>query len=251
MRRITCCNSNQFLLFKKIDKNKVDRGNLSLAFSDCLPAELLKRIQESSGLSEECITLSCITSALRAYAQEMTGVIPRDTGVFMQSCRKLDGLDGSVIVLPVETGNDLVVTSAKVGSRLPDCVRDRESNQKDKQLLMKTLPKFMYNWIQSFTNSGHEIVIKSCHVEGDEQSFIRAVHHWPSMDEDTLLTLVLMHRKGCVSVGVICKKDAFQSATLLAELVTKSVTNLCIAFRIQWDRRSPPSTPSDKSSHSA
>lgn len=251
MRRITCCNNYQFLLFKKLNRHEVDPDNLSLAYSDCLPAELLKRIQESSGLSEECITLSCITSALRAYAQEMAGTIPRDTSAFLQSCRELDGLEGSAILLPVESANDLVVTSAKISSRLVDSVRDRESNQRDKQFLVKTLPKFMFNWIQSFTTAGHEIVIKSCHVDGDEQSFIRSVHHWPCMETDTLLKFILMHRKGSISVGVICKKNAIQSATLLAELLTKSVTNLCIAFRIQWDRRSPPSTPSDKSSHSA
>ena len=250
MRRISCCSNYQFLLFKKLNKSEVDRDNLSLAYSDCLPSELLKRIQESSGLSPECIALSCISSALRSYAQEMTGGIPRDTSVFLQSSRELDGLDGSNIVLPVESAHDLTGTSAKVEHVMADSVKERESNRRNKQLMMRTLPSFMFDQIQSIASSNHEIVVKFCHVEGDEQSFIRSVHYWPTMSRETMLSMTVMQRKESLSIGISCKKDAIQSATLLAELITKSVTNLCIAFRVQWDRRSPPSTPSDISSQS-
>ena len=245
-RRMPCCNSNQFFLFRRsAQKDDISRGDssVSLAYSECLPSELLKRIQETTDLSPDVVALSCISSALRAYAQEVTGSIPRDAYAMLQPGKRLNGLEGAQVLLPVEAAHDMRATVSRVQQRLSDSMQQLESCRRDKQLMYCTLPAFLSRYIQQLASSRQEIVITRCYLEGDEQPFLRQLNFWSAPATDTLLSLTVMHRKEGISIAIACRKHAIQSATLLAEFMTKSVTNLCIAFGIQWDRRSPPSTP--------
>jgi len=72
---------------------------------------------------------------------------------------------------------------------------------------------------------------------------VSSVYRWLPLLGRANLTITITHLPSAISFSVMTDKMSMQSSTLLAECIDKAVSNLCIAYGVQWSRRSPPSTP--------
>lgn len=217
----------------------------SVAFSDMIPHDLLDQLTEKSKSCPEEIASSCIISGFRSYMQMMTGCIPDDMPALWLSS-SLDDDCGARIKLPLNSAHDML---PKLEQRLVKTKQQLAYNvamwSAFDQFLPLLLIKFLRRWYYGKVPITFRNIYVSDKCNSMSATMVRAVYQWTPLTHGSLLSFTIVHTGKGVSITVLSEKRSIQSATLLAECITKAVNNLCISLSIQWDRRSPPSTPTN------
>lgn len=242
---------NRFPVFKqsRFGQPSSHQGAKSAAWTDCLPSELLLKINEKCSASSEDIATSVIAAGLRSYAQLMTGLVPDDVNAMLLEKSLSDCPHGSRLKLPLQTAHDALMTLNKTRARLEKAELQVEKDLELWTFFKEALPGFLVRFLRNHYYGRNPVLLK--HMYFQEESgrmsdiLIRSVYHWTPLFRNALASFTIMHSPNGISIAILSEKRTIQSATLLAECISKAVNNLCISLSIQWDRRSPPSTPTN------
>ncbi|KAI1292126.1 hypothetical protein HDE_07019 [Halotydeus destructor] len=229
-----------FPLFKKIPTRK---KSYSLAWSESLTRDILSKIVEKSQKSEQEITVTCITMALRSYSQLMTGLIPDDVeALLVDTAYPVGGR----LLLPLESAHDAKTTLSKVKHRSLKAQLDRLTETEDWPEVNKVLPRVM-KWLLPKLYFSHCPVIihhvHSVHRDAIQGGHLKSIYRWGPLLYDSVLSFGVSQSDSGIQIAIQSDKSVIQSATLLAECIDKAINNICISYDIHWNRKSPPPTP--------
>lgn len=209
--------------------------SLTLAIADCLPTDLMALIRGASKWTDDEIVITLIASAIKSYVQVVTGECPSNIEAFVESPEMAH------ILLPLESADDLISTGSFISHQL----RSNLSLAKDFKKCHQ-LPNFLSNCIYKLCKSNNPVVFKATRLSACSNVLMsRCFYSWSQMQEDNCLRFDVIHSIDSSVICISARKDAVQSASLLAECIAKSLLNLCISLSISYDRRTPPSSPQD------
>lgn len=211
--------------------------SLTLAISDCFPADLMALIRSATKWTDDEIAITLIASGIKSYVQVVTGETPSNIEAF------LDSPEMAHFILPLESADDLLATGTAISQQL----RSNSSLRCDlKSNSVNKLPKFLTKCISKLCKSKNQIVFKPIYLNGTSTSFMsRSFYSWSKMEDENFLRFDIIHSLDSTVICISGRKEVIQSASLLSECIAKSLLNLCISLSISYDRRTPPSSPQD------
>ena len=239
----------KFPLFKK--RSTSNGSEKSIAWTNLIPSEVIEKLEEFTSFSKDAISMSIITIALQSYCQTISGTIPRDFYALVLDHESIDGsLIGAHFKIPITMDYDTKELMTRASLRFTKTKSDADKYRTAWRLIREVLPINLCKIIKRCFYSRNSIAIQNIHLENSSSSspfttLIEAVYHWCPLPNRVHLSITVTFLPTGVTFSIMANKDNFQSTTLLAECIEKAISQLCVVYGVHWNRRSPPSTPTN------